>query len=56
MSEVDIQGTIDIDGSVSKFSISNTEAWFQWGADRERLCSSVPVVEALQKALGEEEV
>ena len=25
MSEVDIQGTIDIDGSVSKFSISNTK-------------------------------
>jgi|TARA_Y100000310_G_scaffold16195_1_gene16206 hypothetical protein len=56
MSEVDIQGTIDIDGSVSKFSISNTEAWFQWGAEQKRLSLSVPIVEALQQALGEEEV
>jgi hypothetical protein len=49
-----IEGTLDIDGETSKYSISNYQAWFQWGASTERLCKSVSMVELMQNNLNEE--
>ena len=48
---VKIEGTITIDDVESKFDISTDEGWSQWGASTERLCESMPVVEALAHAI-----
>ena len=53
--KVYIEGTLEIDGETSNYSISNYESWFQWGASRERLCKSVDIVEAMQNKLNEEQ-
>tara|TARA_A100001391_G_scaffold196458_1_gene175041 strand:+ start:491 stop:691 length:201 start_codon:yes stop_codon:yes gene_type:complete len=54
MKKIYIEGTLDIDGETSNYSISNYEAWFQWGATQERLCKSVNIVEGMQNKLNEE--
>jgi hypothetical protein len=54
MKKIYVEGTLDIDGEVSNYSISNYEAWFQWGATEERLCKSVHIVEKMQNNLNEE--
>ena len=56
MSEkVYIEGTLEIDGETSNYSISNYQAWFQWGASTKRLCKSVDLVESMQNKLNEEQ-
>ena len=50
-----IEGTIDIDGVTSEYSISNYESWFQWGASTERLCESMHIVEEMQNKLNNEQ-
>jgi hypothetical protein len=55
MKKVYIEGTLDIDGETSNYSISNYEAWFQWGATKERLCKSVHIVEEMQNKLNQEQ-
>tara|TARA_B100001996_G_scaffold342743_1_gene297528 strand:+ start:2350 stop:2547 length:198 start_codon:yes stop_codon:yes gene_type:complete len=53
MEKIDIEGTIDIDGQKSKFSITNdiNDGWYQWGATSDRLSESVYIVDALQRGL-----
>ncbi|WP_457066888.1 hypothetical protein [Mycobacteroides abscessus] len=47
-----IKGAITLtDGSVSEFQITSDGNWFQWGAMTERLGKSMDVVEALAKAV-----
>ena len=53
--KVYIEGTLEIDGETSNYSISNYQAWFQWGASTERLCKSVDLVESMQNKLNEEQ-
>jgi len=53
--KVYIEGTLEIDGETSNYSISNHQAWFQWGASTERLCKSVDLVESMQNKLNEEQ-
>jgi len=50
-----IEGTLDIDGVTSRYSISNFESWFQWGASTDRLYESMDIVEAMQNKLNEEQ-
>ena len=53
MEEIYIEGTIEIDGQKSIFSITNNinEGWYQWGATTERLAESVHIVDELQRSL-----
>ncbi len=53
MEEIYIEGTIEIDGQKSIFSITNNvnEAWHQWGATADRLSESVHIVDELQRSL-----
>jgi len=53
---IEIEGIIKINNedSGSKFSLSTTDAWFQWGETNERLGETVDIVTALQKTLNEE--
>ena len=53
MEEIYIEGTIEIDGQKSIFSITNNvnDGWHQWGATTERLSESVHIVDTLQEAL-----
>lgn len=53
MEEIYIEGTIEIDGQKSIFSITNNvnDGWYQWGATTERLSESVHIVDTLQEAL-----
>ena len=53
--KVYIEGTLEIDGETSNYSISNYQAWFQWGSSTERLCKSVDLVESMQAKLNEEQ-
>ena len=53
--KVYIEGTLEIDGETSNYSISNYQSWFQWGASTERLSKSVDIVETLQNKLNEEQ-
>ena len=56
MSEkVYIEGKLEIDGETSNYSISNYQAWFQWGATTERLSKSVDLVESMQNELNEKQ-
>tara|TARA_R100001463_G_scaffold131123_1_gene190953 strand:+ start:77 stop:274 length:198 start_codon:yes stop_codon:yes gene_type:complete len=50
-----IEGTLNIDGVTSKYSISNYEAWFQWGASEDRLFESMDIVKTMQNKLNEEQ-
>ncbi len=49
--DIVVEGTITIDGTESKFQCGNSEYWNQWGATTNRLCESVHIVEAIEKAL-----
>ena len=53
MEKIDIEGTIDIDGQKSKFSITNdiNDGWHQWGATTDRLAESVHILDELQRSL-----
>jgi hypothetical protein len=49
-----VEGKIIIDGEESHFECDSRESWNQWGATEDRLYKSMPIVEAIQKALLEE--
>ena len=53
---ITITGTVEIDGVESKFQIDNdvNDGWHQWGATQDRLCDSVNIVEAIDRAVKEE--
>ena len=53
--KVYIEGTLEIDGETSNYSISNYQSWFQWGASTERLSKSVDTVRAMQNKLNQEQ-
>jgi len=50
-----IEGTLDMDGVISKYSISNYGGFSQWGASKDTLCESTYIVEAMQNKLNEEQ-
>lgn len=53
MEQIYIEGSIEINGEKSLFSITNdsNDGWYQWGATQERLSDSVHIVDTLQEAL-----
>ena len=53
---ITIEGTIEIEGIESKFRIDNdiNDSWSQWGATQEQLFNSMPIVQALDRAIKEE--
>jgi hypothetical protein len=54
MDKIYIEGTITLNDKKVKFSASNEESWFQWGNSREILNETIPITEAIQKAINEE--
>ena len=53
MNEIYIEGTITLNDKQVKFSVSNEESWFQWGNSKEILSETMPITEAIQKAINE---
>ncbi len=53
MDEIYIEGTITLNNKQVKFSASNEESWFQWGNSNEILSETMPITEAIQKAINE---
>jgi hypothetical protein len=53
MNEIYIEGTITLNDKKVKFSASNEESWFQWGNSTEILSETMPITEAIQKAINE---
>ena len=53
MDEIYIEGTITLNDKKVKFSASNEESWFQWGNSKEILSETMPITEAIQKAINE---
>jgi len=53
MNEIYIEGTITLNDKKVKFSASNEESWFQWGNSTEILSKTMPITEAIQKAINE---
>lgn len=52
-----IKGTITLaDGSESEFQIGTDYGWSQWGAYRERLSETVPVLDAMVMGFQRDEV
>ena len=58
MTEIYIEGTITLkvhqatrNDKKVKFSASNEESWFQWGNSTEILSETMPITEAIQKAI-----
>ena len=53
---ITIEGTIEIEGIESKFRIDNdiNDSWSQWGVTQEQLFNSMPIVQALDRAIKEE--
>ena len=51
--EIYIEGTITLNDKKVKFSASNEESWFQWGNSTEILSETMPITEAIQKAINE---
>ena len=51
MNEIYIEGTITLNDKKVKFSASNEESWFQWGNSTEILSETMPITEAIQKAI-----
>lgn len=55
-----IEGKITIEDyrpehdKTSKFCIDTDNQWLQWGATHDRLCESVPIVEAMANTIAAE--
>ena len=53
MEEIYIEGTITLNDKKVKFSASNEESWFQWGNSQEVLSETMPITEAIQRAINQ---
>ena len=49
--DIDIEGTITIDGKAHQFSADNEDGWKQWGASTEQLGKTVDIMEAINAAI-----
>jgi len=49
--DIDINGTITIDGKTHNFTANNQDGWEQWGADTEQLAKTVEIMEKINEAI-----
>ena len=49
--DIEMTGTITIDGKTHQFSADNKDGWKQWGGDTKQLGKTVHIMEAINSAI-----
>ena len=49
--DIEIEGTITIDGETHNFAANNENGWQQWGAPVEQLGKTIEIMEKINAAL-----